>query len=252
MTYSIVARDVETGHLGIVVASRFFAAGSLVPHMRHNAAFATQAFINPMWGLEGAERLSNGEPGDALLSEFIERDPGYHSRQAHLIDAHGRSFAHTGAKCIDWAGHEVRENVSVAGNMLTGPEVVAQTLECYLDNMEKPFVDRLLMAMEAGERAGGDRRGRQAAGLRIHRKQNYPHLDLRVDDHADPLCELRRLHAVSSERYAFFSEILATAENFSGKTDRTDLDIAIAKDEAARLAQGVVSASFATDTVAKT
>ncbi|MBL4766167.1 MAG: DUF1028 domain-containing protein [Rhodobacteraceae bacterium] len=251
MTYSIVARDPATGYLGITVASRFFAVGSLVPNIRHNAAMATQAFINPMWGVEGVERLSNGEKGDSVLADFIKRDPGQHSRQAHMIDARGKSFAHTGARCIDWAGHAIGEGVSVAGNMLAGPQVVAQSLECYLDNMSLPFIERLLAAMDAGEKAGGDKRGRQAAGLRIHHKQNYPHYDFRADDHSDPLAELRRLYAVSQERYAFFSDILATAENFAGKTDRTDIDIAIKKAETERLAKNIPSASVATDATAQ-
>ncbi len=250
MTYSIVARDPATGHMGIAVASRFFAVGSLVPHIRHNAAVATQAFINPMWGVEGVARLSKGEDGGTVLAEFIKRDPGQHSRQAHMLDSNGRSYAHTGEKCIDWAGHVVGESVSVAGNMLAGPEVVAQTLECYLDNAALPFIERLLGAMDAGEQAGGDKRGRQSAGLRIHWNQDYPHFEFRADDHSDPLSELRRLYAVAGERYIHFADILATRENFSGITDRTELDKAVAKDETERLAKGEPSRSAATTSVA--
>lgn len=246
MTYSIVARDQETGALGIAVASRFFAVGSLVPHIAHNAAIATQAFVNPMWGVEGLPRLRAGESAASVVANFSARDGGAAIRQAHMIDANGKSAAHTGDACIDWAGHRSADGVSVAGNMLAGPDVVEHTLSSYRDNSALPFVERLLAALEAGEAAGGDKRGRQAAAIRIHCGQDYPRYDLRVDDHADPLAELRRLLAVTEERAVHFAMTMATAENFSGTTDRTHLDAAIAAAEAERKAAGVPSPSFAT------
>lgn len=246
MTYSIVARDATSGEFGIAVASRFFAVGSLVPHMAHNAAVATQAFVNPMWGVEGIRRLSAGEAARAVLADFISRDAGASIRQAHMIDANGLSAVHTGSGCVEWAGHSVATDISVAGNMLAGPEVVANTLTCYLDNACLPLSERLLIAMEAGEAAGGDLRGRQAAALRIHRTQDYPVLDLRVDDHADPLAELRRLHSVAQERAVHFAALFPTAQNFSGTTDRSGFDKSIAEREAQALINGTSSASFAT------
>ncbi len=247
MTYSIVARDRQSGDFGVAVASRFFAVGSLVPHIRHNMALATQAFVNPMWGVEGAQRLSAGESASVVMADFVERDGGQAIRQAHMIDAFGHSVVHTGSDCIDWAGHAMAQGVSVAGNMLAGPEVVEHTLSCYLDNEKLSFYERLITAMEAGEAAGGDKRGRQAAALKIHSGQDYPTLDLRVDDHADPLAELRRLHSVADERAVHFAQTFATAENFSGTTDRTELDRSIAEREAQRARDGIVSRSFATE-----
>lgn len=246
MTYSIIARNPVNGSLGIAVASRFFAVGSLVPHLRHNAAVATQAFVNPMWGVEGSRRLARGESARAVLADFIKRDTGHAIRQAHMIDSRGQCAAHTGAECIDWAGHRIVDGVSVAGNMLTGPEVVQQTLSCYQDNANLPFAERLLTAMEAGEAAGGDKRGRQAAALCIHRSQDYPVLDLRADDHADPLAELRRLHAVAKERSTHFAQTFATDDNFSGTVDRTELDRSIAERDARLARSGKISRSFAT------
>jgi len=246
MTYSIVAKDPETGHLGIAVASRFFAVGALVPHIRSNVAVATQAFVNPLWGVEGARRLSAGEAAADVLADFIARDQGQGQRQAHMIDAAGRSVAHTGADCIDWAGHKLGDGVSVAGNMLAGPAVVADTLAAYLDNLALPFDRRLLIAMEAGEAAGGDKRGRQSAALKIHRGLDYPWLDLRADDHADPLGELRRLRDVVDERFGMFAEELATPDNFSGCADRTEMDRRIAQAEAERVSANRATASFAT------
>jgi uncharacterized Ntn-hydrolase superfamily protein len=130
--------------------------------------------------------------------------------------------------------------------MLAGPAVVAETARVWRARHDLPFADRLLAAMQAGEDAGGDKRGRQAAGLRIHRGQDYPWLDLRVDDHSDPLSELRRLLAVARERYLYVAEIMPTAERFSGTPDRSDIDAKIAASEVQRKADGCASASYAT------
>ena len=247
MTYSIVARDPGTGFHGVAVASRFFAVGALVPHVRGGrCAVATQAFVSPVWGLEAADRLAAGEAAEAVLADLVARDGGEALRQIHMIDAAGRSAAHTGARCIDWCGHLIGNGVSVAGNMLAGPAVIADTLAAYEANAALPFAERLMTAMEAGEAAGGDKRGTQSAALRIHRIEDYPWLDLRADDHADPLAELRRLHDVAHERYLPLAEAMPTRANFSGVTDRTALDAAIAEDEARRAREGRPSRSFAT------
>jgi len=247
MTYSIVAKDPETGSIGIAVASRFFACGSLVPFVAPDVAVASQAYCNPLWGVEGLQRMRAGEAADGVLKDFLARDGGQSIRQAHMIDQTGQIAAHTGADCVDWAGHNSAENVSVAGNMLTGPSVVADTLTAYRDNMDQPFLERLMRAMEAGESAGGDKRGRQAAGIIIHRGEAYPWLDIRADDHSDPLAELRRLIDVSQERYVHFAMGLAKADNFSGVTDRTPIDTATREAENERKALGIASRSFATD-----
>ena len=248
MTYSIVARDPETGMLGVAVASRFFAVGAVVPHVRGGkGAVATQAFVNPLWGLEGADRLATGESAEAVIADLASRDAGQAQRQAHMIDAAGRSAAHTGAECIDWCGHLIGEGVSVAGNMLAGPEVIADTLTAFEDGADQPFAGRLLRAMRAGEDAGGDKRGRQSACLVIHRDQDYPWLSLRADDHGDPLSELDRLLAVAGERFLHVAEIMPTRENFSGTPDRSGIDAAIREAERRRIEDGLSSASFATD-----
>lgn len=246
MTYSLIARDPATGALGIAVASRFFACGSLVSHIGPTAAVATQAFINPLWGIEGLRRLEAGEAASDVLADFVTRDGGQAQRQAHLLDLAGRGAAHTGADCVDWAGHELGEGYSVAGNMLSGAQVVTETARAWREGGDLEFPERMLAAMQAGEVAGGDKRGRQAAGLLIHRGEEYPWLDLRVDDHGDPLTELRRLLAVARERLLFVNEVLPTAANFSGATERADIDRRIAEAEAARKSSGQTTASFAT------
>jgi len=253
MTYSIVAHDAKTGNFGVAVASRFFAVGALVPHMRGGiGAIATQAFVNPLYGTDGLSLLAEGKSAGDVLQMLTQRDDGHAHRQVHLIDGEGCSAAFTGDSCIDWAGHLVGDGVSVAGNMLAGPEVVAETLKAYQGNAALPFVERLLTAMEAGEAAGGDKRGKQSAALKIVQGEVYPWLDIRADDHADPLAELRRLYAVARERFLLFAELLPTADNPSGALDRSDIDRRMAEREAARIAEGRPSASYATGTASFT
>ena len=247
MTWSIIVREPETCALGIAVASRFFAVGALVPHIRDSrAAVATQAFVSPLWGIEGADRIAAGEAGEAVLADFLGRDPGAPLRQWHAIDGAGRITAHTGAGCTGWCGHVAGPDVSVAGTMLAGPQVVEATRDAWLARPDLPMAERLLFAMDAGEAAGGDKRGRQSACLRIHRGEAWPLLDLRADDHAEPLAELRRLLAVTEERYAHFVQALPTRANFSGWTDRRPVDEAIRRAEAERAAAGIPSVSLAT------
>ncbi len=247
MTYSIVARDPASGEFGVGVASRFFAVGALVPHVRPNAAVATQAFVNPMWGVEGAARIAAGEAPDAVLADLVARDAGAPQRQWHAIDAAGRIAAHTGADCVDWAGAVAGENVSVAGNMLAGPQVIEAALAGWRAASGLPMADRLLAAMNAAEAAGGDKRGRQSAAIRVHDGEDYPRLDLRVDDHAAPLEELERLLAVARERFTLFSAQMGREAAFSGVTDRGSFDAAIAELEARRAERGETTRSFASD-----
>ncbi|MEO0915326.1 MAG: DUF1028 domain-containing protein, partial [Pseudomonadota bacterium] len=146
----------------------------------------------------------------------------------------------------EWCGHVSGDGVSVAGNMLAGEAVIAETLAAYQAHPGLPFAERLLTAMEAGEKAGGDKRGKQSAALRIHRSEDYPWLDIRADDHADPLPELRRLYDVAQERFLHVAEVMPGRANFSGLADRTPLDAAIAAEEERRAREGRTSRSFAT------
>ncbi|KGD94341.1 DUF1028 domain-containing protein [Rhizobium sp. YS-1r] len=249
MTWSIVARDPQTGHLGIAVASRFFAVGAAVPHIRGRVgAVATQAFVSPLYGTDGLKLLEEGKLPEEIIGTLTARDDGRRQRQFHLIDASGRNAAYTGENCVDWAGHLVDDNVSVAGNMLAGPEVIAETLRVYKERAaaDAPLAERLLDAMDAGEAAGGDKRGKQSAAMVIYRDQDYPWLRIHADDHTDPLRELRRLYAVAQERYLHVAETMPTRENPHGMIDRRVIDEKIAALEAAREAEGRPSASFAT------
>jgi uncharacterized Ntn-hydrolase superfamily protein len=233
MTWSILARDPTTGALGAAVATRFFAVGAICIHVEGGVgALATQALINPMYAVHGMPRLRLGEPPAHLSAALLAADAGREHRQLHILDAQGRISQFTGSACITWAGHLAGHDVSVAGNMLAGPDVVAHTLAAWRTSTGT-MAERLLTALEAGEAAGGDKRGKQSAALKICTNDPYPDLDIRADDHPDPLAELRRLHAVSRERYATFRTFLAGRDSPCGLYDRAEIDAAIAAAEAA-------------------
>ncbi len=152
-------------------------------------------------------------PPAEVVKTLTAADAGREHRQLHVMDAAGRIAAHTGADCIDWCGHTASEGFSVAGNMLAGPRVIDETAEAYRGERRLPFPRRLIAALKAGEAAGGDKRGKQSAALVIYGEDEWPDLDLRVDDHADPLAELERLEAVSRERWVHFRQVHAEPRN---------------------------------------
>jgi uncharacterized Ntn-hydrolase superfamily protein len=168
--------------------------------------------------------LAEGRSAEEIVAVLTAQDPGRESRQLHVIDRDGRTAAHTGRDCVDWCGHLTDEGVSVAGNMLAGSTVIEATLETYKRRMDLPFADRLLTALDAGQAEGGDKRGKQSAALKVWRDEPYPMLDLRVDDHAEPLNELRRLYGVAHERFLAFMDAMATRANPGGVTDRSWID----------------------------
>jgi uncharacterized Ntn-hydrolase superfamily protein len=228
MTWSIVALDRSTGEIGVGVATKFFAVGAIVPHVEPGVgAIATQALVNPFYGIDGMKLLRAGLSAGETLTRLRELDSGSEARQVHMIDAQGRNVAHTGKTCVDWAGHLVGDGFSVAGNMLAGEQVVRASYDSFMRSAGKPLAERFLLALEAGERAGGDKRGKQSAAIRIHTTEPWPALDIRVDDHADPLPELRRLWQVSQERWAVFSRFMATRADYAGTTDRNVINAAV-------------------------
>lgn len=232
MTWSLLARDGGTGELGVAVATRFFAVGALCPKVEGGvAAIATQALLNPMLARRGMEAMRGGGGGadpESLVLSLLEADAGREHRQFHLLAADGRSARWTGAECVGWCGHLAGEDCSLAGNMLAGEAVLTATRDAFLATKGQPLADRMLAAMEAGEAAGGDKRGRQSAALVIASRDPYPDLDIRADDHADPLGELRRLLAVARERYVHFRAFLPGADH-PGVFDRAVIERAIAE-----------------------
>jgi uncharacterized Ntn-hydrolase superfamily protein len=228
MTWSIIARDPATGEFGIAVATRFFAVGALVPHIAPSiGAIATQALVNPYYGIDGLKLMRAGRAPCDVLENLIAADAGHDSRQVHVMDASGRIAAYTGSACVDWCGHIKGDGFSIAGNMLAGGRVLDDTAKAYVANEKLPFAQRLITAMRAGEAAGGDKRGKQSAALLIHGDEEWPALDLRVDDHADPLAELDRLEQVSRERWVHFRKYLPSRGNPAGITDRETIDAGI-------------------------
>jgi uncharacterized Ntn-hydrolase superfamily protein len=228
MTWSIVAKDSETGQFGIAVATRFFAVGARVPFIAAGfGAIATQALVNPYYGIDGVKLLREGKSPQDIVAILIAADSGHAHRQLHIMDAGDRIAAHTGAECVDWCGHLAGDGVSIAGNMLAGPRVLDDTAAAYRANAALPFARRLIAALQAGEAAGGDKRGRQSAALLIHGAEEWSALDLRVDDHPDPLGEIARLEAVSRERWVPFSRFMPSRANPAGVTDRAAIDAAI-------------------------
>ena len=228
MTWSIIARDPLTGHIGIAVATRFFAVGARVPHIAPGiGGVATQALVNPYYGIDGVKLLHEGRSPREVVDTLIAADDGRESRQLHVMDARGRIAAHTGRECVDWCGHIQGDGFSLAGNMLAGAAVLDDTARAYAANAGLPFAQRLIVAMKAGEAAGGDKRGKQSAALLINGDEEWSDLDLRVDDHADPLAELERLEQVSRERWVHFRPFLPTRRNPAGITDRAIIDARI-------------------------
>ena len=210
MTWSILARDAD-GRFGVAIASRFFAAGALCVHMRRGVgALATQALMNPLYGAAGLDLLSDGRSAADVVRTLVAADAG----RDHLLF----------------------ENFSVAGNMLAGPQVIEATAQAYRDADGLPLAERLLAALAASQAAGGDKRGKQAAALRIHADEDHPQLDLRVDDHTEPIIELQRLYRVSLQRYQPFMACLAGRFDPVGLTDRAEIAARIEAFHATRMA----------------
>lgn len=208
MTFSIVAWDSTTKMTGIAVATKHLAVGALVPHAKANVgAIATQAQTNPLLGIKGLQLLEpHGNDLEAIapqdvITTLLKSDEQRDLRQLHLVDCNGRTAAWTGSQCVDWAGHLTFDNFSVAGNMLVGEQTLTAMADAYQAKEGMEFCERLLQALEAGEAAGGDKRGRQSAAIYVVHQDDYPHLDLRIDHHDDPISQLRYIFEESRKEY---------------------------------------------------
>jgi uncharacterized Ntn-hydrolase superfamily protein len=236
MTWSILARDSE-GRLGVAIASRFFAVGALCAHTRRGVgALSTQALMNPLYGAAGMSALAAGLSAQQVIQDLTSADGGRNQRQVHILPAQGPAVAYTGSECVDWCGHLQDEDFSVAGNMLAGSQVLEASAQAYRNTLGQPMAERLIAAMLAGEQAGGDKRGKQAAALRIQGDQDYLDLDLRVDDHAEPLQELQRLYDKSLDRFQPFLSALAGRHDPVGLIDRAKIEARIEAFHAKRAA----------------
>ncbi|MEP6642253.1 MAG: DUF1028 domain-containing protein, partial [Gaiellales bacterium] len=204
MTFSLVACDREKRQWGVVVASKFLAVGAIVPWAQAEAgAVATQAFANIPYGPDGLRLLAAGATAQETIDRLTGADADYQERQIGVVDAAGGSATFTGTGCFDWAGGHSGDGYAAQGNLLAGPEVVAALAHTF-EATEGPLVERMLAALQAGDEAGGDRRGRQSAAVVIRQAgggyggNNDRLIDLRVDDHPDPVTELHRLYAIQN------------------------------------------------------
>jgi uncharacterized Ntn-hydrolase superfamily protein len=207
-----VAYDPKTGDLGVAVQSKFFGVGTVVPWAKVGVgAIATQALANLDYGPEGLKLLSQGKSPEEVIKALTGADAESASRQLGVVDAKGRAASFTGAKCLEFAGNRVGKNYTVQGNILAGEEVLkamAAAFEKTRDQEGTELADALVAALQAGEDAGGDRRGRQSAALLVVRDKggfdgkNDRFIDLRVEDHPDPTHEMARLLAIHKRFYA--------------------------------------------------
>jgi uncharacterized Ntn-hydrolase superfamily protein len=201
-TFSIVAFDSATGDLGVAVASRVLACGAVVPYARAGVgAVATQALANPTFGPRGLALLESGKSAQQALDLLIESDPGSARRQVGVIDARGHVASFTGDSCLAWAGGVQGLHYAAQGNILTGEDVVRGMGRAF-ETTRGPLDERLIAALRAAEAAGGDSRGKQSAAILVVRAKggyngmNDRFLDLRVDDHTEPVEELARVHGI--------------------------------------------------------
>ncbi|MDH7485011.1 MAG: DUF1028 domain-containing protein [Anaerolineae bacterium] len=198
-TFSIVACDPIQGDWGVAVQSKFLAVGAVVPWAQAGAgAIATQSYANTSYGPEGLRLLAAGLSAEETLARLVAADEGREHRQVGMVDAAGRAAAFTGRECLAWAGHLVGPHYACQGNILVSAATV-EAMAATFEATSGPLADRLLAALVAGQAAGGDRRGQQSAALLVVRERggyggfNDRYLDLRVDDHPQPIAELQRL-----------------------------------------------------------
>ena len=229
MTWSILARDPASGAFGVAISTRFFAVGALCPHAASGVgALSTQALVNPHFGKQALDLLRSGVAAPEVVQRLTAPDEGREHRQLHVIDAAGRIGQFTGRQCVEWAGATSGENFSVAGNMLANENVIRDTAKSF-STSKLPFAERLIAALQAGEAAGGDKRGKQSAALLVFSKEEYPDLDLRVDDHADPLAELKRLYDKAHERFVPYLTCAPSQARPWGIHDRARLEEEISR-----------------------
>ncbi len=213
-TFSIAARCDRTGMLGVAVSTAVPAVGAICPFVKAGVgAIATQSWVNPYLGIDGLKLLEEGKSAQETLDQLIENDAGRDDRQLGIVDAQGRAAAYTGASCVDWAGHEIGEGFSVQGNMLVGAATVERMARAADKSRASDLPERLMLVLEAGQSAGGDKRGKQSAALKIFKKEEYPWLDLRVDEHRFPVAELRRILEVARHQLLPFVDGMPTREN---------------------------------------
>ncbi len=222
MTFSITGRCERTGQLGVAISTKVIAVGARCVYAKAKVgAIASQSFSNPYIGINGLNDLEKGLDASKTLEKVLSQDPSPEVRQVSIVDYEGNVAVHTGVECVGWTGHHVGRNYSVAGNMLVSEETVHEMARTFEECKDLELSNRLLTALEAGQGAGGDKRGRQSAALFIVEEEDYPLLDLRVDEHGDPVRDLRRIYDLANEELVPRMKTLPTKDHPGGYNDLT-------------------------------
>lgn len=200
-TFSVAARCARTNMLGVAVSTAVPAVGGICPFVKPGVgAIATQSWVNPYLGIDGLKLLEEGLSAQQVLDKLIGDDPGREVRQLGIVDAKGNAVAFTGAECVDWAGHITGDGFTVQGNMLIGAATIEKMAEAAQASAPLGLPERLMLVLEAGQAAGGDKRGKQSAALKVYNVEEFPWLDIRVDEHRNPVAELRRVFEIAREQ----------------------------------------------------
>lgn len=219
-TFSITARCQRTGELGVAVSTKVPAVGMLCPFVQSKVgAVATQSWVNPYLGIWGLKYLASGHTAQETLEYLKTRDAGIEGRQLGIVDSAGGSAAFTGSECDTWNGDLTGPNYAIAGNMLVGSETLEAMKVDFEGDASRPLVERLLSALGAGQAAGGDKRGRQSAAVKVYSTEAYPALDLRVDEHSNPVAELQRVYEIARTDLVPLIEMLPTLNRPEGNFD---------------------------------
>ena len=225
-TFSISGRCARTGLLGVAVSTAVPGVGGICPFVRPGiGAISTQSWVNPYLGIDGLKLLADGKSAQQTLDRLMADDPGRDVRQLGIVDAEGNSAAWSGSQCTQWFGHITGPNFSVQGNMLVGERTIQAMAEAFTRTEGLSLPERLVVALEAGQAAGGDKRGRQSAAVLVHAKEDYPYLSLRVDDHAYPVAELRRVFEVARHQLLPFVDGMPSRADPMGALPKEIVDM---------------------------
>ncbi|MFZ6644475.1 DUF1028 domain-containing protein [Undibacterium sp. TJN25] len=217
MTFSIVARCPSSGALGVAVSTAVPAVGATCPYVRPGVgAVSTQSWVNPYLAIKALDLLAAGCTVREALDEVLRTDAQADMRQLGIVAENGTALSWTGKQCTGWAGECTGPDYAIQGNMLTGQETLDAMQTAFLRSVGMKFEERLLLVLEAGQANGGDKRGRQSASLIVYLDEPYPYLDLRVDEHADPVRELRRVFGVAVVQLLPFIESMPTGAGHAG------------------------------------
>jgi len=219
-TFSIVGYCPRTHMLGVGVASKYLAVGAVCSHTHAGVgAISTQSYANPYLASNGLELLRQGLNAQETMDHLLKQDPGREKRQWIIVNNSGEAAAFTGSLTTPWCGHHQGQGYAVAGNMLTGETVIRAMATAFEQSVEEELAERLLQALEAGQQVGGDKRGKQAAHLQVVHTEAWKYVDLRVDDHPDPIVELRRIFEVAKRELFPFRKLYPTRSNPGGDWD---------------------------------